>query len=166
MLRIDTLRTHVAGVLARNPEWRDALEPFQLEGAWTANDWQRVEEIVSTSARQSPELTVGRLLLALKERNSDGVQQALESARMEFGQPIGPNSYRRTYGATVYLHMVEELAAISGEMKNSQQTRKTGRDARLIALSQWLKDRYDSVLPSYRTLEPILSIRRTVFDLL
>jgi len=166
---IDTLRTHLAGVLIRNPEWSDALEPFKLEGAWTANDWKTVQDIVENSCAHSPELSIGKLLLALRSRDEKVIEDALSLARSEFGQPIGsggPHSYRRTYDASVYLHMVEELAMISRDIMEPARPRRSGRERKPSELSKYLNNRYDSVLPSYRTLEPILSIRRTVLDLL
>lgn len=163
------MRTHLAGVLTRNPEWSETLEPFTLEGAWTANDWRTVQRIVDSSQIHSPELGIGKLLLALRSGDETVIETALSSARYEFGQPIGgggAHSYRRTYEASVYLHMVEELATISRTVIEASRGRRSGQESKLSGLSRWLNDRYDSVLPSYRTLEPILSIRRTALDLL
>ena len=159
----------MAGVLSRNPHWKEPLEPFRLEGAWNARDWHTVEDIVSSSQSQSPELSTGKLLLALKSRDNDKIANALALARSEFGLPIGAagyQSYRRTYDASVNLHLVEELAMISRFVVNPPQGEKDCQTDTIPHLSATLDHRYNSVLPSYRTLEPILSLRRTIFDLL
>lgn len=165
----DTLRTHLVGIIGRNPHWGATLEPFRLEGAWNARDWDTVEEIVSSSQSHSPELSTGKLLLALRSQDDKKIDDALSLARLEFGQPIGAagyQSYRRTYYASVNLHLVEEMAMISRFTKSLLRSRRSGQTDKLARLSAVLEDRYDSVLPSYRTLEPILSLRRTAFDLL
>lgn len=124
---------------------------------------------MASSQSQSPELSTGKLLLALKNQDDKQIDSALALARLEFGQPIGAagyQSYRRTYDASVNLHLVEEMAMISRFTKHLSQGRKSGQVDKLLRLSAVLDSRYDSVLPSYRTLEPILSLRRTAFDLL
>lgn len=173
MITIDTLRTHLTGVLARNPDWAAALEPFRLIGAWTASDWVTVEEIVKASQTSSPELSTGKLLLAFRTRNRPEINEALGKARLEFGQPItagGARSYRRTYDANVLLHMVQDLSMIYECMQHISETQATFShktiSTQVSLLAKSLEVRYNAVLPSYRTLEPILSIRRTAFDLL
>lgn len=165
----DTLRTHLDGIMTRNPEWHTAVESFRLEGAWTAHDWGSVEKLVNASTQSSPELTMARILLALRGRDSRTIAEAMTQARSEFGQPIGssgPYSYRRSYEASLSLHIVEELGMISKVMAEISVNHHSGRTQKLTALSRLLDTRYQSVLPSYRTLEPILNIRRTAFDLL
>lgn len=159
--------------MARNPDWADALEPFRLTGAWTAHDWGNLEEIVNASQNSSPELSTGKLLLALRTRDRPTINEALGRARLEFGQPIGAGgaqSYRRTYDANVHLHMVQDLSMIYDCMDRISQpearhSRKTVA-SQVSLLAKMLDVRYEAVLPSYRTLEPILSLRRTAFDLL
>ncbi|KAG8852841.1 serine/threonine-protein kinase M1 [Serendipita sp. 411] len=165
----DTMRTHLIGILSRNPAWSDSVEPFRLEGAWAAHDWISLEGMVSSSSRASPELSIARILLSLRTRHGDTIQDALTRARIDFGQPIGsagPSEYRRTYEASLHLHMVEELSLISRTMDVAINNRQHDRTRHLSKLSDTLDARYQSVLPSYRTLEPILNIRRTAFDLL
>ncbi|KAG8798407.1 serine/threonine-protein kinase M1, partial [Serendipita sp. 399] len=165
----DTMRTHLVGILSRNPTWSSSVEPFRLEGAWTAHDWTSLEKFVSSSAKASPELSIARILLALRTRQQDAIEEALTKARVDFGQPIGsagPSAYRRTYEASLHLHMVEELSLISQAMDIAVNNRQHDRTRHLSRLSEILDARYQSVLPSYRTLEPILNIRRTAFDLL
>lgn len=149
------------------------MEPFKLIGAWTARDWSTVEEIVNASQNASPELSTAKLLLALKTKDRQEVEQALGRARLEFGQPIGAagsQSYRRTYNSSVDLHVVQDLSVIYDCMdvvsrpENRSSRKKIAANVSLLA--RLLDARYEAVLPSYRTLEPILSIRRTAFDLL
>lgn len=162
----------MAGILPRHAEWAQSLEPFRIEGAWTGHDWKAVEDIVKKSTASSPELTTGRLLLALRAKDELVLQHELARARLEFGQPIGAGgyySYRRTYDSSIHLHIVQELKMIFDSVKSLESEdgmEVNNMNSGLYALFQQLDYRYNSILPSYRTLEPILSIRRTVFDLL
>ncbi|PVG03672.1 hypothetical protein CPB86DRAFT_749052 [Serendipita vermifera] len=165
----DTLRTHLAGVLTRDVTWSNLLEPFRLEGAWTANDWETVEQIVLTSNSPSPQLSTAKVLLAFRRRDYAQMNEALVKARSEFGQPIGAAgslSYRRTYEANLHLHILEDLSLIAKTMTRNSQATSRVKTEQLFGISNILDARYASVMPSYRTQEPILSIRRTVIELL
>jgi serine/threonine-protein kinase ATR len=156
-------------VLTRDVTWSNLLEPFRLEGAWTSNDWEAVEQIVVSSNSPSPQLSTAKVLLALRRRDYTQLNDALIKARTEFGQPIGAAgslSYRRTYEANLHLHTLEDLSLIAKTMTINSQATSSMKAQQLVNLSKILDARYDSVMPSYRTQEPILSIRRTAMELL
>ena len=166
---LDALRTHVAGILSLKPDWSSAIETFHVESAWTNGDWSAVQRIVEGSTLPSPEMTTARLLLAMRNADLGIITQALARTRMELGQPIsaaGSRSYRRSYASTISLHIVREVElicqtvkAMGGKGKNEESQRQFQS---FIAL---LDDRLQSALPSFRTLQPILSMRRTALNL-
>ena len=115
-------------------------------------------------------MTTARLLLAMRNPDPGIITQALARTRMELGQPIsaaGSRSYRRSYSSTISLHIVREVELICETVKAMGKKGKGEESQRrfqsLIAL---LDDRLQSALPSFRTLEPILSMRRTALNLM
>ena len=41
------MRTHVKGVLTRNPTWEDDLIGYQIESGWIVGDWDLLDTSVS-----------------------------------------------------------------------------------------------------------------------
>ena len=105
----------------------------------------------------------------MRNADPDIITQALACTRMELGQPIsaaGSRSYRRSYTSAISLHIVREVELICQTVKAMGEKGKDEESQRqfqsVIAL---LDDRLQSALPSFRTLEPILSMRRTALNL-
>ncbi|KAK7062299.1 Serine/threonine-protein kinase atr [Favolaschia claudopus] len=168
----DTLRTHVRGVLTRNPEWQQALAGFHVESAWMVGAWDDVEDLVNRTSAQSPATVIARVLLAMKSKDVAAIDSSLSLARTVLGTPItaaGAKGHRRSYEAVLDLHVAHELELIynaltslpTGSQGNSQLRKQT-----MSQLNLALSARFDSTLPTFRTREPVLSMRRTAFALI
>ncbi len=166
----DTLATHVRGVLTRHPSWSSALAGFQVESAWMVSAWDDVQNIVAEhNDSQDPELVIARVLLAVHGGDESAVRQTLSAARLVLGAPIvtGGGGYRRSYHSILNLHVTHELEAIHNAMLDLRQSQSQSQKRReLSKFSDFLKGRLEATLPSFRTREPILSMRRTAFRLL
>ena len=167
----DTLRTHVQGVLTRNPAWEPALAGFQVESAWTVGAWDDVQRIVSDTTAQSSQIHIARILLAMRSEDDSTISNTMASARAALGAPLlasGLKDYRRTYDAVLDLHLTHELSlirdAMSGILKGNR-SRAAGRRQIMADLSRALSTRLDATLPTFRTREPILSLRRVAFSI-
>ncbi|KAE9410202.1 hypothetical protein BT96DRAFT_913020 [Gymnopus androsaceus JB14] len=164
----DTLRTHVRGVLTRHPDWQPALAGFQIESAWMVGAWDDVQSIVASSNVATAQLAIARLLLAMRSRDSTAISSSLTDARLILGGPIvaaGANNYRRSYEAMLDLHLTYELETIYTAISSLPQ-QSGGVTPVLAGLSEVLSTRLDTTLPTFRTREPILSMRRTAFALI
>ncbi|KIK53267.1 hypothetical protein GYMLUDRAFT_77511 [Collybiopsis luxurians FD-317 M1] len=164
----DTLRTHVRGVLTRNSDWQPALAGFQVESAWMVGAWDDVQSIVDSSDSTTPQMVIARLLLAMRSRNTLAITQALADARLVLGGPIaaaGPSNYRRSYEAMLDLHLTHELETIYSAI-SSLPYEPEGIAPVMQNLEQVLSSRLNTTLPTFRTREPILSMRRTAFALI
>ncbi|KZS97819.1 hypothetical protein SISNIDRAFT_472705 [Sistotremastrum niveocremeum HHB9708] len=163
----DTLRTHITGVLKRYPSWGPRLAEFQAEGAWMVQDWGGVENIVQSFASDAPELVMARVLLSIRAQDSRAIVSTLSAARARLGASIvagGRSSYRRCYNAVLGLHMIHELEMICVDTDNDDlQKGNTGQLS--PAVSRSLSKRLERTLPTFRTREPILSMRRVAFGL-
>lgn len=143
----DTLRTHVRGVLSVHPEWQPQLASLETESACVLADWAAVRALVS-QAHSVPELAMARALLAMREGDAGAVDAALRDARRQLGAPLlGPGhvAYAHAYDAVTHLHMLCELELVF----------------RGQATDDVLRARLAATLPSFRTREPVLSVRRS-----
>ena len=163
----DSLRTHVQGVLTRNPAWEAALAGFQAESAWMIGAWDDVQRLVDKVDNQTPSVIKARVLLAMRTGSQQTITNSLSQARAILGTPItasGAKGYRRSYDAVLDLHLIHELEIIYNAMKtissNSQSRRTT-----MQLLGQTLTTRFDFTLPNFRIRESLLSMRRTAFSL-
>ncbi|CAE6451648.1 unnamed protein product [Rhizoctonia solani] len=153
----DAMKTHIHGVLSNHPIWETQLADFAVEGAWTLGDWDAVKRLTSDPQRQSPEMTLGRLLLSAQKDVRQDFDALLANARSVFGGAItanGSTSYRRSYEAVLHLHMAREIESIY-----------QAATATLDNLTSSLDNRFKSLLPTFRIQEPVLSMRRTAFNL-
>lgn len=130
--------------------------------------WEDVQNIVDSTDVATAQIAIARLLLALRSRDSTAITIALDGARMVLGGPIaaaGVNNYRRSYEAMLDLHLTHELETIYNAISSLSQ-QSTGINSALMRLSEILSSRLDSTLPTFRTRESVLSMRRTAFALM
>jgi serine/threonine-protein kinase ATR len=151
-------------VLSRNPEWRTALSDFHIEGAIMVGDWLRVQQALDQTESASPAATVGKLLLAMKSRDQDRFYKQLTAGFLSLGRPItaaGRLSYNSSYESMVNLHVLHELKMFHEEMTSSRE--RENETGRIGAFPGALKGRLDSLLPSFKTREIVLSFRRAAY---
>lgn len=162
---LDSLRTHIQGVLVRNPEWVEDLADFRVEGAWMTSDWDTVQRIVDEQ-QNTWEMAIARLLLALRTSDDAGFVNALSTTRLQLGIPItaaGEKGYRRAYDAVLKLHLVRDIETIRRSVIRLQEG---GQKSQILPdLFSTLSHRLNSTLPTFRTREPVLSVHRTAFSL-
>jgi len=87
---------------------------------------------------------------------------------MALGNPIvasGGREYRHTYEAVLNLHLVHEVELIHRLSSEQMQTDRPRRSEAEDELTKILNIRLNSTLPSFRTREPILSLRRTAYGI-
>ncbi|KAI0053695.1 hypothetical protein FA95DRAFT_478808 [Auriscalpium vulgare] len=167
----DSLRTHVKGVLTRNPDWKPELAPFQVESAWMIGDWADVQSLASEWDAKTPSMVMTRLLLAMRAEEPEAIKDALSQARLVLGHPIsasGAREYRHSYETVLNLHLVHEVEMIHDFASSLPLTGTNSSRQRheiLTNLSKNLTARLEFTLPSFRIREPILSMRRTAFGL-
>ncbi|KAJ3556801.1 hypothetical protein NM688_g1817 [Phlebia brevispora] len=161
----DTMRTHVEGILTRYPAWKSELIGYQVESGYMVGDWDKVQGLVDQTENEAPSILIARILLAMREGDEAAILDQLTHARKILGAPIAAvdtNGYIRCYDAVLNLHLVHELEII---YRATMVERGDDMEDRLSNLQQRLSARLGATLPSFRVREPILSIRRTAFEL-
>lgn len=166
----DTLRTHITGILSSHPKWASALANYQVEAAWTLGDWPTVATIVASPV-SSPEICVGRVLLAMQKRRTEDLPEILADARMEIGAVVSANSrqFARAYPTILQLHMLTEMEMIyrAGLTMTSYHgdNKAVKIQAQHKTLTASLRDRMAATLPSFKVRESVQSIRRAAFGI-
>lgn len=165
----DTMRTHVRGVLAVHPQWETMVDSFYVEGCCILSDWEEVKKRLAKegNAQISPPHATARVLLAMHEGDRDAFKTAMRDARSLLGKPLiaaGKNSYVSVYDSVTQLHMLHELGMIGEALGVSTLTPFASSQVKISELSKALESRLDATLPSFRTREPLLSVRRSAFS--
>ncbi|KAJ1032614.1 hypothetical protein NDA16_000637 [Ustilago loliicola] len=167
----DTMRTHIRGALSAHPEWEDLLDAFRVEGACILGDWNEVQSRTKRSQAKSAEHSIGRALLTMRQADTEVFGQVMVQARQDLGKPLvaaGKASYPSIYGSVLHLHMLQELEMIRAHARThagdrvGALTRANASDT-VSDLNRSLAARLNATLPSFRTQEPLLSLRRTAF---
>jgi serine/threonine-protein kinase ATR len=133
--------------------------------------WDDVQNLVEQSTVQTAQIVTGRVLLAMRSCDSTAISTALVDARTTLGPPIaaaGPRSYRRSYGAVLGLHLIHELEVIYqtiSRLPESSQGYSQERKHIINELTRTLDTRLESISPTFRFRELVLSMRRTAFSL-
>jgi serine/threonine-protein kinase ATR len=134
--------------------------------------WDDVKIMTERATSQTEQVVMARVLLAMRSGDSNATSESLQTARNILGGPIaaaGVTGYRRAYEAVLNLHLMHELEAIHNAIATFPSDSQPGSQAQkrqiLAMLSQNLAARLDATLPTFRTREPILSMRRTAFAL-
>lgn len=135
-------------------------------------DWTDIQELLDrTSSTGTASVSLARVLLSMRSQVEGDVPRALSDARISLGRSItaaGANSYRRSYDAVIDLHLLHELDIFSQVARRLPPSRKRGGQTQDLQteLSRTFDTRLESTLPSFRTREPILSLRRTAMRFL
>jgi serine/threonine-protein kinase ATR len=134
--------------------------------------WGDVKIMTEHAPNQTEQVSMARVLLAMRSGDPNATSEALQTARNILGAPIaaaGISGYRRAYEAVLNLHLMHELEAIHNAItafpSDSQPGSQGQKRQILTMLSRNLAARLDATLPTFRTREPILSMRRTAFAL-
>ena len=134
--------------------------------------WDDVKVMADRAPSQTEQVAMARVLLSMRSGDPNATTEALRTARNILGAPIaaaGVTGYRRAYEAVLNLHLMHELEAIHNAITGFPTDSQPGSQAQkrkiLATLSRNLAARLDVTLPTFRTREPILSMRRTSFAL-
>jgi serine/threonine-protein kinase ATR len=108
----------------------------------------------------------------MRSKDAAAILSSLSVARSVLGTPItaaGAKGYRRSYEAVLDLHLTHELELIYNALTSlpvGSQGHSQLRQRTVTQLNTSLSARLDATLPTFRTREPVLSMRRTAFALM
>ncbi|VDI06872.1 serine/threonine-protein kinase ATR [Mytilus galloprovincialis] len=165
---------HATGAIAERPEWAPHIRSYMVEAAWKLGNWDKLEKCIkSEKTGRNWAVGVGELLLSAKAKNEEKFMKHLQIVRREQIGPLSAasmesGSYQRGYQHIVRLHLlteIEECFRVLADLKTEQGGCGDGpRISPQELLKNW--DRRLQVMQwSFRTQEPLLTLRRTLFNL-
>ncbi len=125
-----------------------------------------------TSDLTGPEISIGRVLLAIQQKDAGSLPRVLAEAKEHIGAFVSADhrQYSRAYPAVVQLHVLGEIEMIYNTSKAMEACDGVNRDVFVKrehkVLTTSLNDRLGTVLPAFKYQESILSSRRAAFSLL
>ncbi|KAJ8304679.1 hypothetical protein KUTeg_018262, partial [Tegillarca granosa] len=160
---------HATGAIAEKYEWGPQLNSYMVEAAWKLGDWKKLEKCITGKFKEKQFWE--QLQIVRHEQIGP-----LSAASMESG------SYQRGYEYIIRLNVlneIEEFARVllnirQDDGSNTQQREKpeklfTHWESCIQIMQVWLFTHWESCIHimqySFRTQEPILSLRRTLFTL-
>ncbi|CAL1526088.1 unnamed protein product, partial [Lymnaea stagnalis] len=165
-----------SGILEDRPRWTPQLNTYCIEAAWKLGQWEKLDKSLkceSSSSRNWPVL-VGRILMAAKEKNELDFIELLDVARKEQMGPLSAasmevGSYIRGYENILRLHMINEIEEFFQVLEEFPMDKEDTRDLIMLPsatnlLPKW-QARLQMAQSSFRTQEPILTLRRTLSSL-
>ncbi|XP_012937158.1 serine/threonine-protein kinase ATR [Aplysia californica] len=165
---------HTAGLLAERPRWTAELNTYRIEAALKLGSWDKLDEALKhekQSSRSWPVL-VGRVLKAAKEKRAADFIEQLDLARREQMGPLSAasmeiGSYHRGYENILRLHMISEIEQFFQVVSDFPEERRDEKDLDISStqlLDSW-QSRLQMAQSSFRSQEPILTLRRTLLSL-
>ncbi|KAI0215805.1 Serine/threonine-protein kinase ATR [Lamellibrachia satsuma] len=179
------------GMISQTPSCGRQLNSYRVEAAWRLGQWERLEVYLKHEDKsQSWNVGLSRILLAAKCRDEAAYVRQLQLVRNNLMGPLSAasmevGSYHRGYEYIVRLHMLNELeqcfltlmdfpsTSTRGQLSSmglsspvGDTTMATPEPAIGFAplMQQW-GSRLKFSQSSFRTQEPILTLRRTVLGL-
>ncbi|KAL3865678.1 hypothetical protein ACJMK2_043042 [Sinanodonta woodiana] len=163
---------HATGVVAEKPKWVSQLNAYRVEAAWKLGSWDKLETYIRHERdSRNWAIGLGKVLLLAKEKKGEEFLKELEALRREQMGPLSAasmemGSYQRGYEYIVRLMMlteVEETARVLMRL-NGVADDTEPHIAPADLLSQW-QTRMQITQSSFRTQEPVLTLRRTLLTL-
>ncbi|GAB1608793.1 serine/threonine-protein kinase ATR-like [Argonauta hians] len=177
---------HADGIIANHPSWSSQLNPYRVEATCKLGDWSHLESYIKLEKDNNNWVVgLGRILLAIKDREEESYQKHLNSACVEIMGPLSAASlesfsYLRGYECIVRLHMLNEIEQAKKIIFDSHLgARNPNRDfnsdlkdpqrlSDYVSLDELLLQ-WDARLKlmqcPFRIQEPVLTLRRTLLTL-
>lgn len=137
------------------------LAGYGVQASWRLCNWNQLESTLAKPIMSNDsdfEVHVGRLLLATQKQNAEYFQNLLVKARMDVINSLSAasmESYERVYPFIVKLQSLREMEEGFSSLNQESINR---------LLNDW-DNRIKSTQPSYKAREPILNIRRALFEI-
>ena len=181
------------GAVTANPGWRSKITPFLVETTWKLSQWEELNKCLTDCPTDinatNMNMNIGQLLSCIVRRDEQAFKNTLEKVRIKNMNHIAAvvgesDAYHRSYKDLGKLHMIsdiEKAAMVFRQIPQSDSDRfKKVVETNIEDTRQFEGDfhqqiekyldilfsaRNSRVLPSPRSLEPILALQRVLYSL-
>ena len=172
---LQTMLTHAEGCMNSFPHEAAYFSESALQAAWRLGRWELIDELTKRKGAEANKKTfdfnLAMGLLEAKAGNKNEFIRNIREARLSILGPLaeaGIESYQRAYPFLVRLQMLTELQQIGEIIIQHGTDSACLEDGRAIAktLIQDWDIRLHVTQPSLLGREPLLALRRVLFELL
>jgi hypothetical protein len=173
---LQTMLTHAEGCMNSFPHETAFFRDSALQASWRLGRWELIENLLSKKGgseerKRTFDVNLAQVLLDAKARNDIEFNRNIRRARLSVLGPLaaaGMESYQRAYPFLVRLQMLSELQnlgliLIQSGGDHSSLDSSCSRAKKLI--TDW-DLRIQVTQPSLLGREPLLALRRVLFELL
>ncbi|XP_046407326.1 serine/threonine-protein kinase atr-like [Ischnura elegans] len=164
----------IKGLSTQRPDLAELLVESSVEALWKMSNWSELEKCLQNTEGNVGNLwnvSVGNALLNLRCGKSDKILINIDSMRETLMNSlcaisIDKGAYERGYQFIVRAQILSEIEKGSEVISNLKKMKSTcGEDIIKSFLKEW-EGKLKYVQDSMSTLEPILSVRRIILDII
>ncbi|GAB2267814.1 hypothetical protein Dimus_002790 [Dionaea muscipula] len=179
MCHLQTMVTHVDGLISRIPQYEKTWCMQGVQAAWRLGRWDLMDEYLkgadkeglvcsSSESNASFDMDVAKILQAMMNKDQFAVSERIALSKQALIAPLaaaGMDSYIRAYPFVVKLHLLKELedfhVLLAGE-SFLEKAFHQGDQLFSEVVENW-ENRLRVTQPSLWAREPLLAFRRLVF---
>ncbi|KAJ3127354.1 serine/threonine-protein kinase M1 [Nowakowskiella sp. JEL0407] len=165
---LETLINHVNGALSFHPDWEKELSRFGIEAACRLSKWESLDHFLDKPHDSSFEANLGSVVKSLRIVDREKFDSVITDMRGTIAGSVAvaaKESYRRAHDHILNLHILEEVESIF-EIVEKQAGKENDLSENLNGLLGCWESRLNITLPSFKTREPLLNLRRTLLGVL
>ncbi|CAI9104764.1 OLC1v1003516C1 [Oldenlandia corymbosa var. corymbosa] len=180
MCHLQTMVTHVDGLISRIPQYKKTWCMQGVQAAWRLGRWDLMDEYLSGADEEgkvcssaecnaSFDMDVAKILQTIMRKDEPSTRRRIALSKHALIAPLaaaGMDSYARAYPFAVKLHMLQELEdfnfLLAGDSFLEKQL-KLGDPEFSKVIANW-ENRMKLTQPSLWAREPLLAFRRLVFE--
>ena len=181
-------------LIGKPSDWRKKVTPFMVETAWKLSKWDELKDCLEacksdlTVESTNMGMNIGQLLSCVANSDADKLQEILERVRIKTVTHLSAvvsesDAYLRCYKDLGKLHMITDIEKTAMVFKNLPAREATsfkrlasmkftgGLEADVSQnelaqryIDELLSARNSRVVPSPRSLEPILCLQRVLYS--
>lgn len=180
MCTLQAMVTHVDGLISRIPKYKKTWSMQGVQAAWRLGRWDLMEEYLSganeegllcssSESNASFDMDVAKILQAMMKKDLFSVAEKIALSKQALIAPLaaaGMDSYTRAYPYVVKLHFLRELEDFNALLLGESFLEISFHVDHLqfSKLMEHWENRLRFTQPSIWTREPLLALRRLVFD--
>ncbi|XP_021753008.1 serine/threonine-protein kinase ATR-like isoform X1 [Chenopodium quinoa] len=179
MCHLQTMVTHVDGLISRIPQYKKTWCMQGVQAAWRLGKWDLMDEYLDGANKEgllcsisdsnaSFDMDVAKILQAIMQKDRFVVDEKIALSKQALIAPLaaaGMDSYARAYPFIVKLHLLRELENfrdLLGCHSFLEKPFHLGHPEFLKVIENW-ENRLKFTQPSLWAREPLLAFRRLVF---
>jgi serine/threonine-protein kinase ATR len=157
----ESMITYSRGILATNRLKSKQIIPYSITASWKLEDWSSLETMINIPLpNQEFEAIIGKLLLFLQKKSIPEFQLQINELRKSLiSSTVAATmeSYHRAYNSILQLSVLYDIEQFQ---KVILQTPSVDSALELDRLNRIWQSRLDSMAPSFKAKETVLSMRR------